>query len=96
MVIGELAYADDLVFFVKGKANLTAALRAVEKWTTGHNMETNKSKSGIMKLRLLHDPKPKQTECNGYPYVDEYKYLGITFNSAMTTRLETGRRKVKV
>ena len=90
-----LAYADDLVIKVTGKAQLTRILRFVEEWSEANNMQVNKSKSALLKLKLkksLNEP----TTVNGYPIVDEYKYLGVKIESTGKTKNNVAARvKIK-
>ena len=88
---GVLAYADDIVIFTKGKAQLTRTLRNIENWCDRSNMQINKEKSGIMQLCLPYD-RVKNLYINQYPVVQRYKNLGITLQSNMLTSVDVQNR----
>ena len=52
-------------------------LKIIDKWTELNDIKVNKSKSGIM---ILKNNIEKNDNIDGYPIINEYKYLGIIIN----------------
>ena len=75
-----LAYADDLCVLCDGRNQLINVLKIIDKWTELNDIKVNKSKSGIM---ILKNNIEKNDNIDGYPIINEYKYLGIIINDKM-------------
>ena len=88
--IGEIKsyfYADDLAMIIRGKRNINKALAVIEDCSRRNMMGVHNKKCGIMKLakrpinKAKGDVKNNKVQImDSYPLVEEYKYLGISFN----------------
>ena len=79
------AYADDLVIIGFCKMRLLEAIEEVELWAMLNILTINKLKSGIIIHKFLG--KACNTDkgfMRGYPYKNEYKYLGVTIDRNLT------------
>ena len=82
-----LAYADDLAVIGFHKSELKRAIDIVEQWAEANKIVINKKKSGVM----IHGFKGRTSrqdkgEIRGYPYKNEYKYLGIIIDKNLTLK----------
>ena len=94
--IGEIKsyfYADDLAMIIRGKRNINKALTIIEDWSKRNMMGVNNKKCGIMKLakrpinKAKGDVKNNKVQImDSYPLVEEYKYLGISFNQDLSVK----------
>ena len=75
-----LAYADDLCVLCEGRSQLISVIHIIDKWTQLNKINVNKLKSGIM---ILNNYKIEEDNIEGYPIINEYKYLGILINFKM-------------
>ena len=82
-----LAYADDLCVLCDGRNQLINVLKIIDKWTELNDIKVNKSKSGIM---ILKNNIEKNDNIDGYPIINEYKYLGIIINDKMNIQKHIG------
>ena len=82
-----LAYADDLCVLCDGKNQLMNVLKIIDKWTELNDIKVNKSKSGIM---ILKNNIEENDNIDGYPIINEYKYLGIIINDKMNIQKHIG------
>ena len=74
-----LAYADDIAVICYEKPQLDKVTEILERWSIENKIEINKKKSGILMLQGTTVLKT----LNGFPIVDNYKYLGVTMNSKL-------------
>ena len=58
-------------------------MEIIFKWCITNKMELNKKKSGILQIVRNINNQWRQTQINGIPIVNEYKYLGIWFDNKM-------------
>ncbi len=82
-----LAYADDILVLCDDQATLQKCIHIIEKWSAENNLRINKNKSAV--LEFIHRSKRVTVLkvgaiFEGYPIVDEYKYLGTWFNQKLT------------
>ena len=88
------AFADDLVIIAKGEMELDLAIDKIERWSTRNGIEVNKAKSGIIQVRKdRRTPNPLIQTRRGYPFVDEYKYLGVMIDNALNMKAELRQKK---
>jgi len=78
-----LAFADDLVIICKNRAELTAAVRALHKWSEENEILANEKKSGIF---IMNDDGTDPSQILGFPVVDNYKYLGVKLNPKLSPK----------
>ena len=45
------AYADDILFLIRGKRKLKKLIQLIEQWSRENYMEINKNKCGIFKIQ---------------------------------------------
>jgi len=83
-----LAYADDLCVLCEGRSQLMNVIKIIDKWTELNKINVNKLKSGIMILNNYKDIEEDNIE--GYPIINEYKYLGILINDKMNIQNHIG------
>ena len=82
-----LTYVDDLVIVGYDKKRLELAISIVEEWADRNKIIINKKKSGVMIHSSRNKPCKKDTgEIRGYPYKNEYKYLGIIIDKNLTLK----------
>ena len=82
-----LAYADDLAIIGYDKKRLELAINIVEEWADKNKITINKKKSGVMIHSSRGKPCKKDTgDIIGYPYKNEYKYLGIIIDKNLTLK----------
>ena len=82
-----LAYADDLAVIGFKKCELKRAIKLIEQWAKNNKIIINKKKSGVM----IHGFKGRTSkldkgEISGFPYKNEYKYLGIIIDKNLTLK----------
>ena len=74
---------------IKGDSDLDKAISIIEHWTKSNEMTINKKKCGILQLGRQGNAKSKEIKLDvklkGFPYVQNYKYLGIKFNRNFNT-----------
>ena len=58
-------------------------MEIIFNWCITNKMELNKKKSGILQIVRNKNNQWRQSQINGIPIVDEYKYLGIWFDNKM-------------
>ena len=82
-----LAYADDLAIIGYDKRELKRAIDTVEEWAEKNKIIINKKKSGVM-IHGSRGATSKQDKgyIKGYPYKNEYKYLGIIIDKNLTMK----------
>ena len=68
-----LAYADDLCVLCQDKNELLRAIKRIDKWSKENDINVNRKKSGIFVIR----GEEQNDNVEGYPILNEYKYLGI-------------------
>jgi len=74
------AYADDMAFILN-ESIVTRFTTELRKMSKQLNLTINESKSGIMRITKNKTKQPETIETlDGFPYVDSYKYLGITIS----------------
>ena len=92
--ITALAFADDIVIVARNRDNIETALIRAEDWMLANKTEINKQKSAVMVLRVDRcTPMYPENDIRGFPMVDHYKYLGITFDDDATFRANTNVAK---
>ena len=78
----------------EGKENLDRAIEIIENWSNQNGIEINRAKSGIMCLRAdRRTPNPIEAEHRDYPYVSQYKYLGIIIDKCLNLKMEHKRKQ---
>ena len=82
-----LAYADDLCVIGICKTKLLEAIEIIEEWAEQNKLIINKKKSGI----VIHGNGGKAAKkdkgfMKGYPYKNNYTYLGIIIDRNITLR----------
>ena len=55
-----MAYADDLLFFIKGRKNVKNLIVKTEGWCHRNGMQLNKKKSAIFKIQKRSTAMKKQ------------------------------------
>jgi len=81
-----LAYADDLLVFVRGYNKLRDTINYIEEWSQNNGMKLNKSKSAIVEFTPRRTRKLfiKSESVLGVPVLPKYKYLGLWLNRKIT------------
>ena len=74
-----MAYADDLAIIVEGRNSLSNIFNILEKWSEINGIKVNKIKSGIKLIKGIE----ADVEIEGYPVIEEYKYLGIMIDNKL-------------
>jgi hypothetical protein len=78
-----LAFADDLAVICRSRAELLKVMAIIESWSLENEIKVNKKKSGIL---FIQNRKCQETEIEGYPIRNNYKYLGIRINDKLSPR----------
>ena len=81
-----LAYADDLCVLCQDKNELLRAIRIIDKWPKENGINVNRKKSGIFVIR----GEEQKDNVEGYPIINEYKYLGILINKKLNIQNHIG------
>ena len=68
-----MGFADDILTLTASEEELDRVCSHLERWSLENDMVINYSKSGLFCLTN----KLKATHRNNYPYVENYKYLGV-------------------
>lgn len=96
-----LCYADDVAILFRGREKLNNIIKNLENWATRNEMSINKNKSGIMYIRKKDNDymksREKDQKIQGYPIVDEYKFLGINIapNFDLNNHFNNLKKKIK-
>jgi len=72
-------------------------LAMIDNWLQTYGLTTNKNKSGILCVKLKKHSKfdPSGT-INGYPFVETYKYLGVTIDRLLNFRNHIAKLTKKI
>ena len=90
-----LALADDLVSICYGEVQLNKFLTTLKVQCSKYLFEVNKKKSAIVEVRLNGRQTLRTGEYMGYQFQENYKYLGVTFDSCINFKEELNIRKKK-
>ena len=78
------------VFYAKIKMHpkneLLRAIRIIDKWSKENGINVNRKKSGIFVIR----GEEHKDNVEGYPILNEYKYLGILINKKLNIQNHIG------
>ena len=79
------------------KANLINAINIVEQWARDNKLTINKKKSGVMIHKYRgRAAKEDKGDIRGFPYKNEYTYLGMVIDRNLTMRQHLEKIKKKV
>ena len=81
-----LGYADDLCVLCQDKNELLNAIKRIDKWSIENGINVNRKKSGIFVIR----GEEENDNVEGYPILNEYKYLGILMNKKLNIQNHIG------
>ena len=60
------------------------AIEIINNWCRINKMELNRKKSGILQINKSKKKMWKITNIDGIPVVNQYKYLGVTLDNALS------------
>ena len=92
------AYVDDIAIWTKNPKLLDKSITIINNWCQKNSIKTNCNKSGIMLFQQLKlncsSLKSNKMEFRNFPFVKEYRYLGILFqnNSSINNNLSWAKQ----
>ena len=81
-----LAYADDLCVLCQDKNELIRVIKRIDLWSKENGINVNRKKSGIFVVK----GEEKKDNIEGYPIINEYKYLGILIDKKLNIQNHIG------
>ena len=91
-----LAYADDIAL-VCSESQLDTVCDAVERWSSINNIQINKNKSLLMRVKVdSRTPQPTFQNFRGIPVGKTYKYLGIHLSDDLRLEQSLAEQTSKV
>jgi len=90
-------FADDLSSLTPSVPEASKILRLIDDWLASYGLSANKSKSGIVCIKLRkHSKFDPSGSIRGYPFVTSYKYLGVSIDKLLNfkSHIEKVRRKI--
>jgi len=81
-----LAYADELCVLCKDKNELIWVIKRIDLWSKENGINVNRKKSGIFVLK----GEEQNDNIEGYPILNEYKYLGILIDKKLNIQNHAG------
>ena len=87
-----LAYADDICLICTDMVQLNTSMKIIEVWCNNNGIATKKNKSGILVVR----GNINSSNIEGYPVVDQYKYLGMLIDGNLKINKHIGNIDKKI
>ena len=81
-----LAYADDLCVLCQDKNELIRVIKRIDLWSRENGINVNRKKSGIFVVK----GEEQYDNIEGYPILNEYKYLGILIDKKLNIQNHIG------